>query len=96
MVSYARRIGAKVFDTSQVKGFADTVIAFRGKVHIVEIKDGEQFPKKFYKMEAKEQWKYLVGLLTPDEDTARRDLEHRSVPYHIVWDCKSLRKVLFN
>ena len=47
IVRALRKVGALVEDTSKSgKGFPDLVVAFRGTVYLIEVKDGSKPPSK--------------------------------------------------
>ena len=68
VVQAMERVGATVKDTSQVAGFCDVVVGFRGETRLVEIKDGSKPPS--------------ARKLTPDESAFHE--KWRGSPVDIV------------
>lgn len=93
IVEALRKIGAYVKPIHSVKEFADLLVVFRGKVHILEIKYPEgkhKFPKKFFiEYSASEKRSFLEGILKPGELRAMREITAAGGDYHIVWDTAS-------
>lgn len=70
-------IGAYVHDTHQLKEAFDCVVAFRGKVFIMEIKNPEYLPKTYGK-------ERLIKSLEDGEKKCMGRFERVGVVYHIV------------
>ena len=91
IVKALKRIGAVVIHTHQLKNAFDILVAFRGQLYAVEIKDAAQLPNKFFDMTPEDREAYLVDkMLTPGELECRRLLLAVGVPYYIVWSVDSV------
>lgn len=75
----ARGVGAEVLEMPREAGF-DRLIAYNGKLYVVEHKDGEKPPSK--------------RRLTPNEERVRDALARAGVDYHVVKDRAELLAVL--
>jgi len=84
-----KRIRAVVFDIHQLPNLADLLVGFRGKWFLLEIKDEEKLPKKFWSMEEGEKRLYLQKLLTKGEGEAMTMSKTVNAPYHIVYSIDS-------
>ena len=65
-----RRSGAGVIVTSMLTGkyTFDTIVAYRGKLHLVELKNMDDLPKYFFEFDRKKQRDWLVeNRLTDNE-----------------------------
>lgn len=76
----ARAIGAEVFDTHQVPGLLDCIVAYRGRLVWFEIKDGRKPPSERRLTEA-------------EQETIRR-LAAVHAPVHVVTDCDQAIRIL--
>lgn len=70
IVKTLRRLGAVVLITSQLKNAFDILVGFRGKLYIVEIKDGSLPPSK--------------RKLTPGELKCKEKFESVGIKYHVI------------
>ncbi len=70
IVTALKRVGALVLHTHQLKNCFDILVAFRGKLYCMEIKDPEQPPS--------------ARRLTEGEETFKRRLEATGNTYYIV------------
>lgn len=70
IVKALRNIGAFVLVTSQLKNAFDVLVGYRGKLFIIEIKDGNKPPSQ--------------RKLTEGELKCKQGFESVSVPYHVV------------
>lgn len=89
IVAYMRSLGAYVFHTHDLKNFADTLVVYRGKMMLVEIKDPEsaKFPKYFYDLDYYDQTRYIVeNHLTDGEKDCMKEVLDRKGNYEIVWN----------
>lgn len=68
--SALRSAGAVVIDTFQLKNAFDMLVAFRGQLYAVEVKDGSLPPSK--------------RRLSAGEEACKAALESVGVPYHVV------------
>ena len=89
VVNALRRVGAAVFDTASTPCGFDLVVAFRGVVHIVEVKDGEKLPAKFETMNEQERREYLEGMLTDNERDAMERTEATGGQYNIIHNVRA-------
>lgn len=95
LVKALQRIGAVVIHTHQLKNAFDILVAFRGSLFVVEIKDLQKLPAKFIEMSATEKESYLVeSALTEGELECRRKLKAVGVEYHIVWSVDEVFRVI--
>lgn len=70
IVKALRAIGAHVQDVSQLKNCFDILVGYRGRLFIMEVKDGEKPPS--------------ARKLTDGELKCKTDFERVGVTYHIV------------
>jgi hypothetical protein len=70
IVKAMRGIGAYVINTSSLKNAFDCIVFFRGKVHVVEIKDGTKQPSK--------------QRLTDGEVICKENIEARGCTYNVI------------
>ncbi len=70
IVKTLRAIGAHVQDVSQLKNCFDILVGYRGRLFIMEVKDGKKPPS--------------ARQLTPGEMKCKQDFERVGVTYHIV------------
>lgn len=89
IVNALRAIGAHVVHTHQIKNAFDILVSYRGKVTPMEIKDGDNFPKKFFKMTGNQKALYLEGLLTDGERECMNGFIDTGTKYAIVYDIDS-------
>jgi len=82
IVKALRRIGAKVLHCHQIKNAFDILVAYQGKLFMIEIKDG--MPKKYDHMSKQEKRAYLESKLSPGEKQCMEDFQSAGVTYHIV------------
>lgn len=94
IVKYLRSIGALVVITSQLKKFCDIVVSYKSRWYIIEIKDGNKFPKKFKAMTPEEKLDYAITKLTPDEKEFFEQCKFSGASYNIVWDIESALKAI--
>ena len=71
IVEALRSIGCHVEHTHQLKGLFDILVGYRGKLFIMEIKDGSKPPS--------------ATKLTPDEIKCKEAFERVGVKYNIVY-----------
>ena len=84
IVEGLRRIGAKVKPVHQLKKFCDIMVGYRGKLFMMEIKSGDDLPKKYSKMTKKEKRSYLEAKLSEGEKECMEAFQSVGVVYHIV------------
>ena len=89
IVAALRKIGAYVVHTHQLKNAFDILVSYRGNVVPMEIKEGDNLPKKFFKMNEHEKALYLEGLLTEGEKECMKGFIATGVKYAIVHDVDS-------
>jgi hypothetical protein len=94
IVEALRKIGAYVVHTHQLKNAFDILVSYRGRLTPMEIKDGNKFPKKFFKMSEDEKESYLVNQLTDGERDCMMNLIATNTPYTIVYDIDSAIKAI--
>ena len=70
IVKALRNIGAFVLVTSQLKNAFDVLVGYRGKLFIIEIKDGNKPPSQ--------------RKLTEGELKCKEGFESVGIPYHVV------------
>jgi len=70
IVKALRKIGATVLITSQLKNAFDILVGYRGKLFIIEIKDGTLPPSK--------------RKLSPGENKCKKNFGRVGVTYHIA------------
>lgn len=87
IVDAYRKIGAIVLIVSQLKNCFDILVAYEGVIYMVEIKDGDKFPKYFKDLENKQD--FLVNQLTKGEKEFYNKCVEQKAPYMIVWDIDS-------
>ena len=63
-------MGAVVIHTHMLKNAFDILVMYRGKTHLVEIKDGSKSPSK--------------RKLTPGEEKCKSEVESVGVKYNVV------------
>ena len=80
IVTVAKRLGCVVLDTSPLKNCFDLLIAYRGQLFCVEIKDGSKPKNK--------------RALTSGEADFKNKLESVDVPYFVVETVEDLFKIL--
>lgn len=69
-----RKLGATVLIVAQLKNAFDLLVGYKGKLHIMEIKDGELIPSK--------------RRLTDGEEKCKSGFKRAGIPYHIVESIK--------
>ena len=94
IVAALRKVGATVKHTHQVKNLFDLVVCYNSETFLMEIKDGQKFPKKFWKMTDEEKDEWILSKLTDGESGCKEEIERTGVKYHIVYDIESALKVL--
>lgn len=94
IVTGLKRFGAEILQTYQLKNAMDIVVGFRGKLYLMEIKNEEILPKKFFKMPEDEQHKYLITKLEPGEKKCMDRFARVGVPYHIVYSLTNALEVI--
>lgn len=94
IVKAYREIGAVVNHVHQVKNLFDLVVCYNSETYLVEIKDGEKFPQKFWKMSDNEKDNWIISQLTDGEKKCKEKIESSGVKYHIVYDIDSALKIL--
>ncbi len=67
IVEALRRVGAMVIHTHQLKNAFDLLVVYRGVTTMMEVKDGDKLPKKFFKMSKPDKEENLIGFLTDGE-----------------------------
>lgn len=70
IVAVLRKLGAAVLITSQLKNAFDILVAHKGRLFVVEIKDGDLSPSK--------------KKLTEGEQKCKRLFESAGVKYHVI------------
>lgn len=80
IVEALRKAGAFVVITSQLKNAFDILVAFRGKLFIMEIKDGEKPPS--------------ARKLTDGETKCKEGIEGAGCTYHIVLSVEEALNVI--
>ena len=80
IVKAARQMGAVVIDCSPLKNAFDALIAFRGRLYCVEIKDGSKTPSQ--------------QKLTTGEIECKKSLNSVGVDYHVVTSVDELVELL--
>jgi len=80
IVAALRLVGAYVVITSQLKNAFDCLVAYRGQLYIVEIKDGAK-PKS--KRE-----------LTPGELLCRNKFAEQGIEYHVIESVEQALKLI--
>ncbi len=68
--SALRNLGAYVLDTFQLKNAFDLLVGYRGKIFIIEIKDGKKTPSQ--------------RKLTEGEEGCKAGFNNVGVPYNVV------------
>lgn len=94
IVDALRKIGAVVFSVHTVKDFADTIVVWRGFTFILEIKNKEELPAKFWEKWPKGQRTYLEGMLEPGERKAMERVQAAGGHYLIAYDVESAIKAM--
>lgn len=95
LVALMRKHGAVVFHVHQVKGLADVLVAYRGNLYLVEIKNGDRLPKKFWKMSRTERYNYLYEKrLSEKERAAVSGFIQQGVVIQIIYDEQSALELL--
>ncbi len=84
-----KSVGAVVVDTYQLKNAFDMLVAYRGMLYVIEVKDGKEFPNKFENFNDWEKHQFLKSKLTKGEEDCQMKLFGVNVPYHIVYDRES-------
>ena len=82
IVKALRKAGAVVIITSQLKNFADILVAHDGQLYIVEIKDGNKPPSQ--------------RKLTPGEEACKIKLNGVKVDYHIITNIDEALELIKN
>lgn len=80
IVKALRKLGAAILPTHQLKNAFDILVGFRGKLFMVEIKDGTLPPSK--------------KRLTPGEQKCKQDFESVGVKYHIIYSIDDAIKMI--
>lgn len=80
IVKGLRGMGAAVLVTSQLKNAFDILVGFRGKLYIMEIKDGTRPPSG--------------RKLTPGEESTSEMFKRVGIKYHIIKDVDEALKVI--
>jgi len=80
IVKGLRSLGATVLITSQLKNAFDILVGYKGKLHIMEIKDPEKSPSK--------------RRLSEGEDKCKKAFEKVGVPYNVVLSLDDAMKVI--
>ena len=80
IVSALRKVGAAVVITSQLKNAFDLIVGYRGKLYIMEVKDGEK-PKSSQR-------------LTEGEQKCADLMQSVGVDYHVVLSIESALKII--
>ena len=70
IVKALRKLGAKVVITSQLKNAFDILVGFRGRLFIMELKDGDLPPSR--------------KRLTDGEIKCKEDFEAVGIEYHVI------------
>lgn len=96
IVEALRAIGAVVKHVHQVKNLFDILVAYRGEVFLIEIKNGDEFPKKFWKMDKEERDVWMLSKLEEGEMKCKNDFESVGVKYHIAYNIDSALKIINN
>lgn len=94
IVKALRSVGAVVKHLHIVKNLFDILVAFRGNVFCIEIKDGAKFPAKFWKMDNDEKNLWILSKLEQGETECKNDFESVGVPYNIAYDVDSALKII--
>lgn len=94
IVTALRRVGAKVRHVHIVKNLFDILVAYRGVLYNMEIKDGNKFPKKFWRMDNDEKNLWILSKLEQGETECKNDFESVGVPYNIAYDVDSALKII--
>ena len=94
IVAALRKAGAVVFHVHIVKNLFDIIVAFRGILFAIEIKDGAKFPAKFWKMDQEEKDLWILGKLEEGEFRCKQKIESAGVKYHIAYDISSALKII--
>lgn len=89
IVEALRRVGAMVIHTHQLKNAFDLLVVYRGVTTMMEVKDGEKLPKKFFKMSKPEKDEYLIGLLTDGELKCMNEVLMNGGRYIVTYDIDS-------
>lgn len=84
ILKHAEKLGAWVIDLSQTKCGFDALIIYRGKTHIVEIKN----PKTIAKT------KPIIESLSENELDTMNQIKHRNVSYNIITTKKEIENLL--
>jgi uroporphyrinogen-III decarboxylase len=82
IVSALRQMGAEVFHVHMVKNFFDILVAYKGKLYAVEIKNGTK-PESARK-------------LTEGEERCKVKLEGVNVPYNVVTSVEEAIELISN
>jgi hypothetical protein len=80
IIEAARSFGAYIVDCAALKNAFDVLIAFKGKLYVVEIKDGSKPPSK--------------RLLTQGELECKKNFELQGINYNVVESVEDLAKLL--
>jgi len=89
IVEALRRVGAMVIHTHQLKNAFDILVVYRGVTTMMEIKDGDKLPQKFFKMSKPEKDEYLIGLLTDGELKCMNEVIMNGGRYIVTYDIQS-------
>lgn len=81
IVSALRKVGAVVVITSQLKNCFDLLVAYRGKLHIMEVKDGLLPPS--------------ARKLTDGELKCKESIESVGCKYNVVLSADEAIKIIF-
>lgn len=80
IVSALRKAGAVVIVVSQLKNFCDILVAYRGRIHIMEIKDGSLPPS--------------ARKLTEGELKCKESIESVGCEYNVVLSVDDAIKII--
>ena len=87
IVKTLRRFGAVVKPLHRVKDLFDILVAYKGNLYAMEIKNPEYLPKEYDR-------ERLEKSLEPGESSCMDDFKKVGVPYHIVTTADEAIKII--
>jgi len=94
IVAALRRVGATVKPVHQLKSFCDIIVGYREKLFMMEIKNDEELPKKYWKMNDTDKRNYLETKLSEGEKECMNNFQSAGVTYHIVATVDEALKII--